>query len=89
MEERLGNATNSTYHSFEDIFLRILDFHAVINLEILGINENSFIAKGLLKSSVVRSKAKNLCLNNKTESRGDHLFSMYAKFSEKLTFLNP
>ena len=44
LENGLRNLTNLTYTSFEEVFLRTLDYHALIKKKILRAKENSFMS---------------------------------------------
>ena len=45
LENGLRNLTHLTYTSFEEVFLRTLDYHAPMKKKILRANENSFMSK--------------------------------------------
>ena len=66
LENGLINLTALTYTSFEEAFLRKLDYHAPIKKKILRADENSLISKALRKLIMMRSQIKNLYLKIKT-----------------------
>ena len=65
LEGGLRNLTDSIYTSFEEVFLRTVDYHAPIKKKILGANENLYIIKDLCKAIMLRSRMKKLNLKNK------------------------
>ena len=66
LENGSRHLTDLTHTSFEEVFLRTLDYHAPIKKN-LRANEHSFMSKALRKAIIIRSRMKNLYLKNKTD----------------------
>lgn len=59
-------STNSTYSSFEEVFLRKLSYHALTEKKILRANKNAFMNKTLGKNFQAAIQNEQVVLENET-----------------------
>ena len=67
LENGLRNLSDLTYTSFEEVFLRTLDYPVPIKKKLLRANENSFMSKDLREAIMMCCRMKSLYLKNKTD----------------------
>lgn len=60
LENGFRNLSDLTFTRFGEVFVRTLDYHALIKKEILRAYENSFRSKALHKAIMMRFRMKNL-----------------------------
>ena len=66
LNELLKSGKEINYSLFENIFLQVLNAHAPMKKKIQRFNNNSFMAKQLLKAIMYRSRLKNVFNKNRT-----------------------
>ena len=65
---KLNNESDLDYDKFEEIFIKVLDYHAPVKKKILRSNENPFMTKSLRKAIMKRSQLKNKFIKKRNKT---------------------
>ena len=65
-----ASGINISYEVFEDTYLRILNDHAPLKQKYIRGNDQPFMTKNMRKAIMLRTKLRNIYLQNPTEENG-------------------